>query len=33
MKEHVQCLRSLELRHDDVILLAYPKAGELFTST
>ena len=29
MKEHVDLLRALEMRPDDVILVAYGKAGEL----
>nr|KAG5690251.1 hypothetical protein BaRGS_026703 [Batillaria attramentaria] len=27
MKEHIECLKALEMRDDDVILCAYPKAG------
>ncbi|XP_076452273.1 uncharacterized protein LOC143287916 [Babylonia areolata] len=27
MKEHVECLKALDMRHDDVILVAFPKAG------
>ena len=27
LPEHVQRLRAMEMRHDDIVLLAYPKSG------